>query len=374
MIIRIYNLKFHSNFFRLLGASEVYLTTNGGSVNHIRQYTGGTENIIYLRVAEAGGDMASIIWSADSAQLASRLALTTQGTAYINLDSEQAIRIAGDVGTSHDGTVRWYDRTNASYVGVSAPSAVSASYDMILPAAQGTANQYLENDGAGNLSWVSPGSGFTSPLTTKGDIFGFTTVDARLAVGTNGQHLEADSTQATGLKWVDEVTEFADGDFRIYKSGDTTAKILFKATAVSTGVSRQIIMPDANVDLGDIEQALKQSIILACSDETTDLTTGTAKLTFRMPYGFDLTNVRASVTTAPTGSVLTVDINESGTTILSTKLTIDAGEKTSTTAATPVVISDSSLADDAEITIDIDTIGSTIAGAGLKITLLGTKA
>lgn len=114
-----------------------------------------------------------------------------------------------------------------------------------------------------------------------------------------------------------------------------------------------------------------QSIQIACSDETTALTAGTAKVTFRMPYAFTLTGVRASVTTAPTGSVLTVDINEGGTTILSTKLTIDATEKTSTTAATAVVISDTSLADDAEITIDIDGVGSTIAGAGLKVTLIG---
>jgi hypothetical protein len=115
-----------------------------------------------------------------------------------------------------------------------------------------------------------------------------------------------------------------------------------------------------------------QVIPVACSDETTALTTGTAKVTFRMPYAFTLTGVRASVTTAPTGSVLTVDINEGGVSILSTLLTIDATEKTSTTAATPVVISDSSLADDAEITIDIDTVGSTIAGAGLKVYLIGT--
>ncbi len=115
-------------------------------------------------------------------------------------------------------------------------------------------------------------------------------------------------------------------------------------------------------------------IQLACSDETTALTTGTAKVTFRMPYAMTLTAVRASVTTAPTGSTLVVDINEAGSSILSTKLSIDASEKTSTTAATAAVISDSALADDAEITIDIDQIGSTIAGAGLKVTLIGTRA
>lgn len=113
---------------------------------------------------------------------------------------------------------------------------------------------------------------------------------------------------------------------------------------------------------------------IACSDETTALTTGTAKATFRMPFAFTLTAVRASVTTAPTGAVLTVDINKNGVSILSTKLTIDATEKTSTTAAVPAVISDSALGDDAEITIDIDTVGSTVAGAGLKVWLIGTKA
>lgn len=118
--------------------------------------------------------------------------------------------------------------------------------------------------------------------------------------------------------------------------------------------------------------ATTQCIPIACSDETTALTTGTAKVTFRMPFAFTLTAVRASVTTAPTGSVLTVDINEGGTTILSTKITIDDTEKTSTTAATAPVISDTALADDAEITIDIDTVGSTIAGAGLKVYLIGT--
>ena len=113
---------------------------------------------------------------------------------------------------------------------------------------------------------------------------------------------------------------------------------------------------------------------VACSDETSNLTTGTAKVTFRMPYAMTLTAVRASVNTAPTGSTLVVDINEGGNSILSTKLSIDASEKTSTTAATPAVISDTALADDAEITIDIDQVGSSVAGKGLKVWLIGTRS
>lgn len=116
-----------------------------------------------------------------------------------------------------------------------------------------------------------------------------------------------------------------------------------------------------------------ESLIVAASDETTALTAGNGKVTFRMPYAFTVTAVRASLATAQTsGSIFTVDINEAGSTILSTKLTIDNTEKTSTTAATAAVVSDASLADDAEITVDIDQIGDGTA-KGLKVTLIGNR-
>jgi len=45
-------------------------------------------------------------------------------------------------------------------------------------------------------------AGTTSPLTTKGDLYTRTSsADARLAVGTNGYTLVADSAEITGLKW-----------------------------------------------------------------------------------------------------------------------------------------------------------------------------
>jgi hypothetical protein len=116
------------------------------------------------------------------------------------------------------------------------------------------------------------------------------------------------------------------------------------------------------------------AIQIAVGDETTALTVGSAKVTFRVPYAFTLTDLRASVTTAPTGgTLLTVDVKKNGSSFMSTKLTFDATEKTTVTAATPRVITTSSVSDDDEITIDILNVGSTLAGAGLKVSMIGTK-
>jgi len=129
---------------------------------------------------------------------------------------------------------------------------------------------------------------------------------------------------------------------------------------------------DGSIDKEHLSAGAKTEVIaIACGDETTATAAATAVVTFHMPYAFTLTGVKAGVTTAPVGSVLTVDINEAGTTILSTKITIDASEKTSGTAATAAVISDTALADNALMTIDVDGVGSGTAGAGLKVYLIG---
>ena len=49
------------------------------------------------------------------------------------------------------------------------------------------------------LEWATPSD--QTPLTTKGDVFTFSTVDARIGVGANGTVLTADSAETTGLKW-----------------------------------------------------------------------------------------------------------------------------------------------------------------------------
>lgn len=66
-----------------------------------------------------------------------------------------------------------------------------------IPVATSSANGYLSS-----TDWGTFNSKLTSPLTTKGDLLGFSTVNARIPVGTNGQLLSADSTQTLGVKWI----------------------------------------------------------------------------------------------------------------------------------------------------------------------------
>ncbi len=65
----------------------------------------------------------------------------------------------------------------------------------------GTTGQVLSKTSGTNMdfTWVTPTD--ETPLTTKGDLFTFTTVDARLGIGANDTVLTADSAQATGMKW-----------------------------------------------------------------------------------------------------------------------------------------------------------------------------
>lgn len=111
---------------------------------------------------------------------------------------------------------------------------------------------------------------------------------------------------------------------------------------------------------------------IAVGDEATALTTGAAKFSFHMPFAMTLTDIQAGVVTAPTGAALVVDVNEAGSTLMTTnKLTIDVSELSTHTAATPPALTDTALAKGALITIDIDTVGSSVAGAGLKVYFVG---
>lgn len=240
------------------------------------------------------------------------------------------------------------------------------------------------NDNFQSLGWAGLFS--RNPETTSGLTFGlhgsavakwggFTVGDQTLTL-TNAAANYIVVAVATGVASVSTATTNwtdATNYRRVYKL--TTAGGLVTATEDHRGGSNGVHGGSSTAPGGTAPKVLQ----IAVSDEVTALTAGTAKVTFRMPFAMTLNaghaGVRASLSTAQAtngaGSIFTANIKESGVTILSTKLTIDNTEKTSVTAVTAPVISDVALADDAEITVDIDLVGDGTA-KGLKITLIGT--
>jgi len=277
----------------------------------------------------------------------------------------------------------------------------------------GTAGTYLKSGGSGaDLSWDAPaGSGTVTSIATTGGITGGpitgsgtvsleqiatsrvlanisgataapTAISTALlldnALGTTqGSVLYRSATAWVALPPGTAGQVLASGGAAANPSwsagGAGSGDVVGPASAVSgnlatfSGTSGKIIA-DGGASVADLK---REAIQVAVSDETTNLTTGTAKLTFRMPFAMTLTAVRSSLSTVSSSGLVTVDIKESGTTILSTALSIDASEKTSVTAATAAVISDASLADDAEMTIDITAAGT--GARGLKVSLIGTR-
>lgn len=104
---------------------------------------------------------------------------------------------------------------------------------------------------------------------------------------------------------------------------------------------------------------------VAFSDEITPITAATDKIAFHFPYTTTIQEIWIELRTVQaSGNIFTVDVHKNGTTILSTKLTIDNGEETSLTAATPPVISVSSVTKGDRITIDVDQVGNGTAIGG----------
>ncbi len=230
---------------------------------------------------------------------------------------------------------------------------------------------------------------------TNLDVYSTTEVDDAIANATSSAVLLTGNQTIAGTKTFSSGPDVPDASFSVAKTTGLQAALDAKAplasptfTGTVSGVTKSMVglaNVDNTADTAKPVSTAQQTALdakvakatfpvvigVALSDETTALTTGTAKLTIRAPFAFTLTGVRATLKTSSSSGIPTVDINEGGTTVLSTKLTIDQGELTSTTAATAAVISDSAIADDAEITFDIDVAGT--GAAGLKVWLLGTR-
>ena len=118
-----------------------------------------------------------------------------------------------------------------------------------------------------------------------------------------------------------------------------------------------------------------ESILLVLEPLDTDASAGTKKAVIPyFPYSLSSITLNLAVDTAPTGSTFIVDLNVDGTSILSTKISIDDGETDSSTAATAYALTTTSIAEGAKVTIDIDQVGATTPGQNPVLTIEGVRS
>ena len=120
---------------------------------------------------------------------------------------------------------------------------------------------------------------------------------------------------------------------------------------------------------------LTKDIQLKVIDDTTTLTTGDGKIIFCIPAslgGCDLTGAHAFVTTVSSSGLPTVQIRNVTQTadMLTTKISIDASEFTSYSAATAPVVDtgNDDVATGDLIAIDVDVAGTGAKGLGVILT------
>ncbi len=142
----------------------------------------------------------AMLGGAASAKTASYTLVAADAGTTISMTSTSATTVTVNTGLFAAGDTVFIQNLGSGNCTITQGTAtVSTAGSLILP----------QND-AGILYFVSTGVavfydfiqvGAVSPLTTKGDIYTFSSSDARLPVGTNGQVLTADSSEATGLKF-----------------------------------------------------------------------------------------------------------------------------------------------------------------------------
>lgn len=285
--------------------------------------------------------------------------ITTSGTLTIQFATGYSLPSDAEQ-SNWDAAFGWGDHALAGYYLASNPAG------------------YTTNDGTVTSVSVSTGTGLTatgSPITTSGTI--------NIAAA-SGYSIPAIATQAlwtyaynksissfafnssTGeltISSLDTVTEWSvDLDGRYLQSYTETDPV-FVASAAH-GIT--------SADIDNWELARIQTI--KC-----DVTDGVASVgdnyTFRIPYDFKITEIRASATKAPVGANLTIRLYQNGSNLTdpARPLTIDDGDRTSTTSANNYVLLTTDLTDDDEIKVEITQVGSSSAGEEIKFYMIGIR-
>ncbi len=211
------------------GTEKELGAASGGQTNTVAGANGitNTGNNVDATLAPTYGSSANTICQGDDSRLSDARTPTSHATSHQSGGGD-AIKLddlaAPDDNTDLDSTI---------------------SAHGLLPKLGGGTTNFLRADG----SWAAPVAGSSSPLTTKGDVWGYDTGDARVPVGTDGHVLQADSAQALGVKYA-EVANASLADM-------AQATIKGRASGAGTGDPTDLTAAQATAILDAFTDALK---------------------------------------------------------------------------------------------------------------------
>lgn len=137
---------------------------------------------------------------AASAKTASYTLVAADAGTAISMTSTSATTITVNTGLFAAGDTVFIQNLGTGNLTITAGTAtVNTAGSLILPQYDAGLLYFVSASSAVFYDYIQVGA--TSPLTTKGDLYTFSTSNARLPVGANGTTLVADSAEATGLKW-----------------------------------------------------------------------------------------------------------------------------------------------------------------------------
>ena len=137
---------------------------------------------------------------AATAKTASYVLVAADAGTTVAMNAAGATTITVNTGLFAAGDTVFIQNLGAGACTVTAGTAtVATAGSLILPQNDAGILYFTSASAAIFYDYIQAGA--VSPLTTKGDLYTFSTSDARLGVGANGTTLVADSSEATGLKW-----------------------------------------------------------------------------------------------------------------------------------------------------------------------------